>query len=68
MDILFGIFALGFFMTLMSGAYLLVEDSNKRFVLRNEIQKENPTMSRIEIRRLARQRFRKEWEEHKDVK
>mgnify|MGYP005692694441 CR=1 FL=1 len=60
MDILLGVFALGFFMTLMSGAYLLVEDSNKRFYARKKIQEENPNLSRIEIRRLAREQLRKE--------
>lgn len=63
MDILLGLIAIVFFSVLMSGAYLLVEDSNRRFILRARLRRENPKMSRLEIRRLARKQFIKEIKE-----
>jgi len=68
MDFLLGIFALGFFMVLLSGAYLLLEDSEKLFNISKDLKKKNPKLSRIELKYLARKRFNQEVKEKNNVK
>tara|TARA_B100001093_G_scaffold128481_1_gene120962 strand:- start:13491 stop:13697 length:207 start_codon:yes stop_codon:yes gene_type:complete len=68
MDMLLGIFALGFFMVLISGAYLLLEDSEKLFHISKDLKKKNPKMSRLEIKQLARKKFNQEVKEENNVK
>ena len=65
---LLGIFALGFFMVLISGAYLLLEDSEKLFHISKDLKKKNPKMSRLEIKQLARKKFNQEVKEENNVK
>ncbi len=68
MDMLLGIFAFGFFMVLISGAYLLLEDSEKLFHISKDLKKKNPKMSRLEIKQLARKKFNQEVKEENNVK
>ena len=68
MEFLLVIFTLGFMMILLSGAYLLLEDSEKLFKISKEIKKENPKLSRIELKYLARKRFNQEVKEKTNVK
>lgn len=63
MEFLSIIFVLGFIMILLSGAYLLLEDSEKLFQISKDIKKKNPKLSRIELKYLARKRFNQEVKE-----
>jgi|TARA_R110000851_G_scaffold158393_1_gene301412 hypothetical protein len=62
MDILLGVFLLGLFLVLISGAYLLFQDSNKIYDISVDIRKQYPKLSRLEVKLLAREKFKKEME------
>ena len=68
MEFLLGVFALGFFMVILSGAYLLLEDSEKLFRITKDLKSKNPKLSRLELKYLARKKFNKEVKEESNVK
>ena len=68
MEFLLGVFALGFFMVILSGAYLLLEDSEKLFRITKDLKSKNPNLSRLELKYLARKKFNKEVKEESNVK
>ena len=50
------------FLVLISGAYLLFQDSNKIYDISVDIRKQYPKLSRLEVKLLAREKFKKEME------
>lgn len=71
MDILSTILSLVglvFFVYLLGGAYLLIQDSDRMFYLRKEIKRKNPKLTRLQIKLRARKAFEKEMKENHNVK
>lgn len=46
-----------FFVYLLGGAYLMIQDSDRIFHLRKEIKRKNPKLTRLQVKLLARQKF-----------
>ena len=56
-DIIIGIMFGGFFIVLLSGAYLIVQDADKLYQYKKELQKKHPNLDRGQIKLLAQMKL-----------